>query len=66
MNGTRDTLSLDHAAPTPKVSGARPRQQTVQVVRRSKDDVCFSQESRGREEEESAQSICSNFMAAWG
>ncbi len=63
---TRETLNLNHSSSTPPVAGARPPRRPVQVIRRLKDDVCFSQESAARGEDDSAQSLCSNFMAAWG
>ena len=63
---TRETLSLNHSSSTPPVAGARPSKRPIQVVRRLRDDVSFSQESASRSEDDSAQSLYSNFMAAWG
>lgn len=60
-------LSSGSIAPAPSADSASPSApatKKVQVVRRLNDDVQLSRESSA--DEGSADSLCSNFMAAWG
>ncbi len=61
----RDNISSETASYTPSTSASQPVRKPIQVVRRLKDDVCLSQDTK-RNDEDSASSLCSNFMAAWG
>lgn len=72
---TQDSLSIDalralgqpvnsnlgYSAPAPAASSTSNR---ILVPRRLKDDVQLSRESS--RDDEAANSLCSNFMAAWG
>ncbi len=52
------------AGPAAPASAPAPAAKKVQVVRRLNDDVQLSRELGA--DEGSADSLCSNFMAAWG
>lgn len=63
---TRDIVSSETPTYSAPSAVSKPARKPIQVVRRLKDDVCLSQETSARGEDDSAGSLCSNFMAAWG